>query len=103
LADKDFQPMCQALAPLARRILTVPVGSRRTAPPEEVAAACRQANPTAMVETCHSLRDAFEQSAREPFLIVTGSLYLVGEAMEWLELSPVKPVNERGLNEWAKK
>lgn len=103
LADKDFQPICNALAPLARRILTVPVSSRRTAPPEAVAAACRKANPRAQVEPCGSLREAVEQSAREPFLIVTGSLYLVGEAMEWLELSPVKPVNERGLNEWTKK
>jgi len=103
LADKDFQPICNALAPLARRILTVPVSSRRTAPPNVVAAACRKANPSAKVESCPSLRVAFEQSVQDPFLIVTGSLYLVGEAMEWLELSPVKPVNERGLNEWTKK
>ena len=37
----------------------------------------------------------------EPFVFIAGSLYLIGEAMELLGLSPTLAVNERGLNEWG--
>jgi len=39
--------------------------------------------------------------ADEPFVVITGSLYLVGEAMELLKLSPATVGSERGLNEWT--
>ena len=42
---------------------------------------------------------ALTASKARPFVVVTGSLYLVGEALERLGLSPAKP-GERGLNEW---
>jgi hypothetical protein len=34
-------------------------------------------------------------------VLITGSLYLVGEAMELLRLAPVTSAGERGLNEWS--
>jgi len=34
-------------------------------------------------------------------VVVTGSLYLVGEALELLGLGPAGGVSERGLNEWG--
>ena len=34
------------------------------------------------------------------FVVITGSLYLVGEALELLGLSPAGE-GERGLNEWS--
>jgi dihydrofolate synthase/folylpolyglutamate synthase len=101
LQDKDCQPMCETLAPLAARIITVPVNSRRSASPQELAAACRAVNPGAKVEACDSLRAALDRAGADPFLVVTGSLYLIGEAMELLELSPTKVSNERNLNEWG--
>ena len=36
----------------------------------------------------------------DSFVTIAGSLYLIGEAMELLQLSPAKANNERGLNEW---
>ena len=47
--------MCEILAPLAERILLVPVPSERSATPQELAEACRRANPRAQVTECASL------------------------------------------------
>ncbi len=41
LQDKDWRHICEMLAPLASRILIVPVASERTAKPNELASACR--------------------------------------------------------------
>ena len=101
LADKDWRPLAEILAPLARRILLVPVNSERTLHPAELFPACRAANPNASVEVCESLAEALARSKDEPFLLITGSLYLIGEAMERLQLLPRPPGDERGLNEWT--
>ena len=93
--------MCEILAPLAERILLVPVPSERSATPQELAEACRRANPQAQVSEYPSLATALAERRRGPFVAIAGSLYLIGEAMELLHLSPAKPANERGLNEWS--
>jgi len=102
LEDKDWQQVCAALAPLAARILLVPVPSERTARPNGCAC-LRSGQSGAQTIACPSLADALKQTSNDPFVIITGSLYLVGEAMEWLELSPVPTAGERGLNEWTLK
>jgi dihydrofolate synthase/folylpolyglutamate synthase len=100
LGDKDWRQICEILAPLARKIVTVPVSSQRTANPDELTEACRAANPSANVSVCHSLSEALQEAATEQFVIVTGSLYLIGEALELLgRVSPAK--SERELNEWG--
>jgi dihydrofolate synthase/folylpolyglutamate synthase len=101
LADKDWPQMCRILAPLARRILLVPVHSERTAEPKLLAEVCRQANPALIIQECLSLSEALEQAAAEPFVTIAGSLYLIGEAFELLRLSPAKDGPERELNEWG--
>jgi dihydrofolate synthase/folylpolyglutamate synthase len=101
LRDKDWPSMCDILAPLAERVLLVPVPSERSATPQELAEACRRANPRAQVTEHASLREALTATGRDAFLTIAGSLYLVGEAMELLHLSPAKAQNERGLNEWS--
>jgi dihydrofolate synthase/folylpolyglutamate synthase len=100
LQDKDWQHICETLAPLAERILTVPVSSERSAVPVELAEVCRKTNPAAVVAPCHSLGEALDRAADEKFVVITGSLYLVGEALELLGLSPASHA-ERGLNEWT--
>jgi dihydrofolate synthase / folylpolyglutamate synthase len=99
LQDKDWRHICEILAPLAEKIFTVPVASERTADPDELAIACRAANGTAQVSACAGLGGAFAKAGDDPILLVTGSLYLVGEALELLGLSPAA-ATERGLNEW---
>jgi dihydrofolate synthase/folylpolyglutamate synthase len=100
LQDKDWPQICQTLAPMAARIFTVPVASERTADARELAAACRAANPAAEIAACDSLRMALDQAANDRFVVITGSLYLVGEALELLGLSPAAG-SERALNEWS--
>lgn len=101
LGDKDWRAIAELLAPLAGRLLVVPVNSQRSLAPAELASACRTANPSAAVEVCESLAQALQLAARDPFLLITGSLYLIGEAMERLRLLPVPSSDERGLNEWT--
>jgi dihydrofolate synthase/folylpolyglutamate synthase len=100
LEDKDWQSMCRVLVPMARRVLTVPVGSERTVAADTLAALCREVQPDHQVVSCGSLSEAFRQLAEEPFVVVAGSLYLIGEAMELLGLAAAPGRDEKGLNEW---
>jgi len=100
LGDKDWRQICEILAPLAAEILTVPVSSQRTANPDDLTIACRATNPFANVLACHSLDEALRKAPADHFTIITGSLYLIGEALELL--GPVSPAeSERELNEWS--
>ena len=101
LRDKDWPRMCQILAPLAARIVLVPVPSERTAEPHGLAEICRASNPNAQVLECPSLSAALTETDQDAFIIIAGSLYLVGEAMELLHLSAARKEDERGLNEWT--
>ena len=100
LQDKDWQHICEMLVPLAKTIFTVPVASERSANPVELAEACHAANPAAEIFACGSLREALQKISAENFAVVTGSLYLVGEVLELLGLSPAAG-SERELNEWC--
>ena len=106
LKDKDWKNICQIIAPLADRIFTVPVSSERTADPNVLAEACRRANPFAEVFVCDTLAAASSESdsrclPRSDYLVlIAGSLYLVGEALELLGYFPSFK-SERRLNEWS--
>jgi dihydrofolate synthase/folylpolyglutamate synthase len=99
MRDKDGGAICKILAPLARRIFLAPIGSERSADPRLLADPCRRANPAAHITVCRNLAEAFANAGAEPFVVVTGSLYFVGEALEWLGLVP--PSQERALNEYG--
>ncbi len=101
LADKDCELMCRELAPLAGRIAAVRVSSSRSLEPAVLAEYCRRANPLAAVTAHESLTGALLEHAGEPLVVVAGSLYLIGEAMERLGLDAA--AGERGLNEWQPK
>ena len=98
LNDKDRQGMSAQLALLAGKILLVPVHTERTVQPAELLPVVSAANPKATVIACASLEEALGRSTDETLIAITGSLYLIGEAMELLGISPSR--NERGLNEW---
>lgn len=98
--DKDWRHICEMLAPLAERILTVPVSNQRTADPKKLADICQASNPSAKVIICNSLNEALELIPPGNFTIITGSLYLVGEALESLGYFP-PATSERELNEWS--
>jgi folylpolyglutamate synthase/dihydropteroate synthase len=77
----------------------VPVASERAATAGELAASFQSANPALPVKAMENLAAALIAGQEEPFVVITGSLYLVGEALELLGFSPVGG-GERGLNEW---
>jgi dihydrofolate synthase / folylpolyglutamate synthase len=103
LGDKDVEAIAHILAPLVSRIVLVPVSSQRTAAPAELQAACQQANPSSQTTLCNSVAEALDLTIHEPFVLVTGSLYLVGEAIEALKNPPRSTLPERCLNEWNPK
>ena len=100
LADKNWPDICRVLAPLAEKIFTVPVASKRTATTEELANGFRNFDSKLSVCAKANLAEAINASKDEPFIVITGSLYLVGEALELLGFSPDSS-GERGLNEWT--
>lgn len=99
--DKDSSSMCHSLAPLAGKILLTPVHSERSEDPAKLVAACRESNPNAPIEVCSSLAEALKKAADVPFIVIAGSLYLVGEAMELLHVARASETDEKKLNEWV--
>lgn len=102
LRDKNWQRMLSHLKKHSRRLFLVTVGSERAATAEELRQGCGPDDPQCPV-TCHaSLADALQTAQREPLVVICGSLYLVGEAMELLNVQ-LGPENgrERKLNEWG--
>jgi dihydrofolate synthase/folylpolyglutamate synthase len=100
LEDKKWGEICNILAPVAAKVLTVPVASERTAAADELAAAFRAARPGLDAAPAANLAAALNACKDKPFVLITGSLYLVGEALELLGFSPAD-TDERGLNEWT--
>ncbi len=85
LRDKNYDAMCQILAPLAVMIASTRVGSERTSDPAELAQLCRQANPCAIVEVFQNIEKAYQAACTQAeVVVITGSLFLVGEAMNRL-------------------
>ncbi len=103
LQDKDWAMICRTFASNAARLILVSVQSERTANPEQLAAECRASNPSTPVVCYSTLKEALAETASDKFIVITGSLYLVGEAMELLGLGPESAHDERGLNEWSQK
>lgn len=98
LADKDWELMAATLAPLGSRFATVRVSSSRTLEPARLAAALQRAHPSAQVSSHPTVAEALAAVGAEPRVVVAGSLYLIGEALEHLGLAAAP--GERELNEW---
>jgi dihydrofolate synthase/folylpolyglutamate synthase len=101
MRDKDWSAMCHLLSPLARTVYLVPVACARTAAPTDLRPACQTTAPGVPTVICHSLADALAQTRDAAFRVITGSLYLIGEALEILSPNPANGDNERALNEWV--
>jgi dihydrofolate synthase / folylpolyglutamate synthase len=86
LFDKDLQGMILALTPLAARFLIVPVRSQRAAPPADI----EHYVPKHLLATpCASAAQALDLARRlSERVLVTGSLFLVGETLAILRSEP---------------
>ena len=80
-----------------------PVKNDRTEDTQVLRHHCQNINPYAEVIACADAADALKQSENDSLVVVTGSLFFVGEAIEALQLSVVPKINERGLNDLIKK
>jgi dihydrofolate synthase/folylpolyglutamate synthase len=99
LVDKKWPDICRLLAPLAAKVFTVPVASSRTATAAELAGGFQRVAPNLFVQSRSNLADALNASKDEPFIVITGSLYLIGEALELLGVLPADDAGRR-LNDW---
>lgn len=85
LNTKDSDGFLEAFAGLAGRVYGVPIGSSTAArTPDEVVSAAERAGLAA--ETCGSIEEALARISRAagstpPRVLITGSLYLAGEAL----------------------
>jgi dihydrofolate synthase / folylpolyglutamate synthase len=99
LEDKNWREVCEVLAPLAARIIAAPVASARSASATDLVEACKAINPRAEVLPVDSCAEALRLTSGDSLVVLTGSLYLVGEVLELLGLSSTP--GERVLNEWT--
>ncbi len=88
LADKDVRGICEALLPVAGRILAVPVQNPRSATSQEI---CRAIGEIAPRLECIAVRDLPAAiriaGSMERRTLITGSLFLVGEALAHFQAS----------------
>jgi dihydrofolate synthase/folylpolyglutamate synthase len=89
MRDKAISEMTEILFPLAERVIVTRPENPRSASPEEI----RQAGSRAGAEidavdaVGAALQRAREAAGPESLIVVTGSIYLVGEAMRILGVS----------------
>jgi dihydrofolate synthase / folylpolyglutamate synthase len=83
LRDKDTRKMGGLLFPLARRIHLTPVANSRTADPATIASQHPRFSVRMRMhpDARSALQSAWDQCPRNGLVVVTGSLYLVGELL----------------------
>ena len=89
LNDKDLPGMAAALGPIASRVFACRPKTHRAYDAEEVAAAFR---PFAESHVIPSVRGAIDAALRaagvEDIVLITGSIYTAGEALDHLGVRP---------------
>lgn len=89
LADKDLASIAASLGPLARRVIACRPKSHRAYHPEEVASAFRRYAPAEVVPSVADAIDrALGEVPKDGLVLITGSIYTAGEALEHLGASP---------------
>jgi dihydrofolate synthase / folylpolyglutamate synthase len=88
MRDKAISEMTEILFPLALRVIATQPENPRSASPKEIQEAAHRtdAEITPVADVKLALEHAREDANTNAVIIVTGSIYLVGEAMRILEL-----------------
>lgn len=93
MADKDISRIVRAIVPAADYVICTRPEYSRAAPPETLMKAARPLWKGG--ETCPTLPEALKRARNmagpEDLILVTGSLFTVGEAMACLDLSTSQP------------
>ncbi len=87
LRDKDIRKMGGELFPLANSIHLAPLRNSRTADPKTILAAFKRLAPKTRVHgsSGEALRAAWQECSRKGLVVVTGSLYLLGELLPYIQ------------------
>jgi dihydrofolate synthase/folylpolyglutamate synthase len=89
LSDKDFQGICEALAPIADSVLLPKIRSERAATPENLAQIISSITPSLPYSIAASVAEALDQACAKPNpILITGSLHFAGEALAHLRGEP---------------
>jgi dihydrofolate synthase / folylpolyglutamate synthase len=88
MRDKAISEMAEILFPTAERVIVTRPGNPRSASPEEIlhAASRTGAEIQSVADVAPALECARELARQDTVIVVTGSIYLVGEAMQALRL-----------------
>jgi dihydrofolate synthase/folylpolyglutamate synthase len=89
---KDARGVLTALVPRADAVYLTRSRHERSAPPSELEPLVRAAAPSAAVHVLPEANAAFESALRNAsardLVLITGSLFLIGEALVWWRRSP---------------
>jgi dihydrofolate synthase/folylpolyglutamate synthase len=92
LKDKDMPAICRALMTIASGFVVTPVRSKRSSTPEELSKIILDLNPAVPCSIAPDLAHALEMAKPETNrVLITGSLFLVGEALSHFDPAPHKP------------
>ncbi len=81
LRDKPAAEMAQILFPLFDQVILAPIHTARATPMEELLAAAKTTGtPARIAESVSQALQLAEQSSKDGVIVVSGSVYLVGEA-----------------------
>jgi len=85
LREKDWPRMLRRLAPGARRFAFAASASPRSVSPDELAAEAMALGVPCITtpDITTALRTVFDTTPRDEMIVVTGSLYAVGEVLKW--------------------
>jgi len=84
LEDKQWQQMAEMLAPRMKSVILTRAKPKRPLPPEKLLPLFARCAPSRIVpEPLEAMDAAIAESAPDDVVLVTGSVYLVGEVYPW--------------------
>jgi dihydrofolate synthase/folylpolyglutamate synthase len=92
MADKDWPLMLQELSAVAGEFVLTRVAMERSADPVKMAEAVKDIPVTVMEEARQGVRLLLEKAAPDDVLLITGSLYLLGEVRPYFTSLPKTPL-----------
>ncbi|MDD5223143.1 MAG: bifunctional folylpolyglutamate synthase/dihydrofolate synthase [bacterium] len=97
MRDKEVDKILEEILPLASRVILVDLGGKRAFPPAELEKIIRRRSADLELGKASGMEAALdlarEGCGQEEYLLVTGSLYLVGEALRALDLPGYVEIN----------
>lgn len=99
LKDKDWEKSCSIIGGLGEKYITTSVNNYRTLAPELLRLELSKYHHD-RVQSAVSLKDALNEAKESSFILICGSLYLIGEALKLLSDQKYNPIESK-LNEWG--